>query len=222
MVGLGWGLVWGLGLRVGIGAVVGTGWGLGWGLDWGLRLWLGLGWGVGVEGAGDDDDNDVQMMKMVAARCPNITRLYSIGRSFQGRKLHVMEMSDRPGEHELGEGEVGGGKGLLLQLMQFLCEEYLRGYDMNHNFADLNSILWEEEERWPDPSRVLNHYIPIPAYYTSPNASVSLSYTHSQYNNNYIPISNYLAQHPMSYAATPPEPMYPSLGAVLKTERRGV
>uniref|UniRef100_A0A4W3HW87 Probable carboxypeptidase X1 n=1 Tax=Callorhinchus milii TaxID=7868 RepID=A0A4W3HW87_CALMI len=159
-----------------------------------------------------------RMMKMVAARCPNITRLYSIGRSFQGRKLHVMEMSDRPGEHELGEGEVGGGKGLLLQLMQFLCEEYLRGwpqaaklgselsgwvtgrwtfegYDMNHNFADLNSILWEEEERWPDPSRVLNHYIPIPAYYTSPNASVSLSYTHSQYNNNYIPISNYLSIH---------------------------
>ncbi|XP_042202658.1 probable carboxypeptidase X1 [Callorhinchus milii] len=171
-----------------------------------------------------------RMMKMVAARCPNITRLYSIGRSFQGRKLHVMEMSDRPGEHELGEPEfryVAGmhgnevlGRELLLQLMQFLCEEYLRGsarivrllhstrihllpglnpdgyeqaaklgselsgwvtgrwtfegYDMNHNFADLNSILWEEEERWPDPSRVLNHYIPIPAYYTSPNASVAV------------------------------------------------
>ncbi|XP_048456337.1 probable carboxypeptidase X1 [Rhincodon typus] len=49
----------------------------------------------------------------------------------------------------------------------------LQGYDLNHNFADLNSILWDAQDEAEDPSLISNHFIPIPAYYKWPNASVA-------------------------------------------------
>ncbi|KAM5304798.1 putative carboxypeptidase X1 isoform 2-T2 [Glossophaga mutica] len=170
-----------------------------------------------------------KLMKQVNEQCPNITRIYSIGKSYQGLKLYVMEMSDHPGEHELGEPEVryvagmhgneALGRELLLLLMQFLCREFLRGdprvtrlltetrihllpsmnpdgyetafrrgselvgwaegrwnqqtIDLNHNFADLNSLLWEAEDDGLVPNTVPNHHLPLPAYYTLPNATVA-------------------------------------------------
>ncbi|CAG04706.1 unnamed protein product, partial [Tetraodon nigroviridis] len=191
-----------------------------------------------------------KLMKAVHQSCPDITRIYSIGKSFKGLKLYVLEISDNPGKHELGEPEfryVAGmhgnevlGRELLLNLMQYLCQEYKRGdqrivhlvketrihllpslnpdgyemaskkvlsgsfkppnhqpgltvshlqgselagwalgrytyegIDLNHNFADLNSVMWTAMELETDRSRLINHYFPIPELYTSEDAFVA-------------------------------------------------
>uniref|UniRef100_A0A8C1V980 Peptidase M14 domain-containing protein n=1 Tax=Cyprinus carpio TaxID=7962 RepID=A0A8C1V980_CYPCA len=188
--------------------------------------------------SGSSDDLDFRhhnynemrkLMKSVNDKCPNITRIYTIGRSYTGLKLYVMEISDNPGKHELGEPEfryVAGmhgnevlGRELLLNLMQYICREYNRGnqrviqlvkdtrihllpsmnpdgyetayekgselsgwalgrysfegIDMNHNFPDLNNIMWDAQELAINKRRVSNHYIPMPEYYTSTEALVA-------------------------------------------------
>ncbi|XP_008312053.1 probable carboxypeptidase X1 [Cynoglossus semilaevis] len=170
-----------------------------------------------------------KLMKSVNEECPTITRIYTIGRSYLGLKLYVMEISDNPGKHELGEPEfryVAGmhgnevvGRELVLNLMQYLCREYKKGnqrvvrlvtetrihllpsmnpdgyefayqkgselagwadgrysferIDLNHNFPDLNNIMWDAKELAADPSKVPNHYIPMPEYYTKDDATVA-------------------------------------------------
>jgi carboxypeptidase D len=67
---------------------------------------------------------------------PNLTRLYSVGNSAQNRPILVLEISDRPGEHEPGEpefkyvGNIHGnevvGRELLLLFIQSLLENYHR------------------------------------------------------------------------------------------------
>ena len=45
----------------------------------------------------------LQFMKSVSDECPDITRLYSLGNSSKGLELYAMEISDKPGIHEIGE-----------------------------------------------------------------------------------------------------------------------
>ena len=73
-------------------------------------------------------------LRQISLKCPNITRLYSIGQTVQYRNIWVMEISDNPGEHEPGEPEfryVGGvhgnevvGKEMLLLMIRHLCLSY--------------------------------------------------------------------------------------------------
>uniref|UniRef100_A0A8D1VQK9 Peptidase M14 domain-containing protein n=1 Tax=Sus scrofa TaxID=9823 RepID=A0A8D1VQK9_PIG len=82
-------------------------------------------------------DDLVRTLYKVHNECPYITRVYSIGRSVKGRHLYVLEFSDYPGNHEPLEPEVkyvgnmhGNevlGRELLLQLSEFLCEEFRNG-----------------------------------------------------------------------------------------------
>ncbi|XP_060928388.1 inactive carboxypeptidase-like protein X2 [Limanda limanda] len=76
----------------------------------------------------------VALMKSVNEECPNITSIYSLGRSSKGLDIMAIVISGNPTEHEIGEpefrftaglhGNEATGREMLLLLMQYLCKEY--------------------------------------------------------------------------------------------------
>uniref|UniRef100_A0A667WAQ4 AE binding protein 1 n=1 Tax=Myripristis murdjan TaxID=586833 RepID=A0A667WAQ4_9TELE len=76
----------------------------------------------------------VTVMKSVNDECPNITSVYSLGRSSKGLDIMAMIISGDPTEHEIGEpefrftaglhGNEAVGREMILLLMQYLCKEY--------------------------------------------------------------------------------------------------
>lgn len=71
---------------------------------------------------------------VVNSRCPNNTRLYSVGKSVEGRDLIVIEFSQNPGVHQALKPEmkyVGNmhgneaiGRELLIRLAAYLCDSW--------------------------------------------------------------------------------------------------
>ncbi|XP_072244389.1 inactive carboxypeptidase-like protein X2 [Leuresthes tenuis] len=171
----------------------------------------------------------VALMKSVNEECPNITSIYSLGRSSKGLEIMAMVISGNPTEHEIGEpefrftaglhGNEAVGREMILLLMQYLCKEYkdrnpraqrlvegIRihlvpslnpdgherafevgselsswttghftedGFDIFQNFPNLNSILWEAEDKGMVPKLTPNHHVPIPEDLEA-NSSIAL------------------------------------------------
>ncbi|KAM9359839.1 adipocyte enhancer-binding protein 1 [Symphorus nematophorus] len=171
----------------------------------------------------------ISLMKSVNDECPNITSIYSLGRSSQGREIMAMIISGNPTEHEIGEpefrftaglhGNEAVGREMILLLMQYLCKEYKdrnpraqqlvegirihlvpslnpdgherafqagselsgwytghfteNGFDIFQNFPDLNSILWDAEDKGMVPKLTPNHHVPIPENYET-NSSIAV------------------------------------------------
>ncbi|XP_037026101.1 carboxypeptidase M isoform X5 [Bradysia coprophila] len=79
-------------------------------------------------------DEMTRFLRTTSARYPNLTALYSIGKSIQGRDLWVIVVSSSPYEHMVGKPDVkyianihgneAVGKELMLHLVQYFVTSY--------------------------------------------------------------------------------------------------
>ncbi|KAH0504583.1 Carboxypeptidase N catalytic chain [Microtus ochrogaster] len=126
-------------------------------------------------------DDLVRTLYRVHNQCPDITRLYNIGRSVKGRYLYVLEFSDHPGIHEpSGKREKQLSTAHILatdkteKRTEIPCGPFpacsgpstsgylvgrnnANGVDLNRNFPDLNTYFYYNE-KYGGP----NHHLPLP------------------------------------------------------------
>ncbi|XP_022104167.1 carboxypeptidase E-like [Acanthaster planci] len=91
-----------------------------------------------------------QVLDDTHEECPDITRVYSAGKSVDGAELWVIEITDYPGEHEIGEPEfkyIGNmhgnevvGREILLVLIPYLCKMYNYGDPETRQLVDNTRI----------------------------------------------------------------------------------
>lgn len=75
-----------------------------------------------------------EKMENITKKCPDITKMYSIGKSVEGHELYAMIISDSPDKHKPGtpefkyvstmHGNEVVGKELILNLMQKFCDNH--------------------------------------------------------------------------------------------------
>jgi len=90
--------------------------------------------GYGLEFKYHNYDQMTKFLRTTSSRYPNLTALYSIGKSVQGRDLWVMVVSASPYEHMIGKPDVkyvanmhgneAVGRELMLHLIQYLVNSY--------------------------------------------------------------------------------------------------
>ncbi|XP_050428742.1 carboxypeptidase M-like isoform X2 [Adelges cooleyi] len=81
-----------------------------------------------------DYDKMTKFLRTTSSKFPNLTALYSIGKSVQGRDLWVMVVSSSPYEHMIGKPDVkyvanmhgneAVGRELMMHLIQYLVNSY--------------------------------------------------------------------------------------------------
>ncbi|XP_014384335.1 PREDICTED: LOW QUALITY PROTEIN: inactive carboxypeptidase-like protein X2 [Myotis brandtii] len=89
-----------------------------------------------------------------------------IVRLVEETRIHIVPSLNPDGYEKASEGgsELGGWS---------LGRWTHDGIDINNNFPDLNSPLWEAEARQSSPRPVPNHHIPVPEWFLSENATVA-------------------------------------------------